>query len=137
MNEPEKITIIEGPPPTFELVNDPWLFSLMEGPIPSQVAVCRVRTANGPALVERCYRAWSQEQTIYLEFRDEDGLTQQAPITAVRWLETEDGHVLLLWVRLEDDIEFEFEFDIEDDDLYDFDDFDDEEDDSIDFGLSM
>jgi hypothetical protein len=139
MNEPEKITIIEGPPPTFELVNDPWLFSLMEGPIPSQVAVCRVRTANGPALVERCYRAWKNERTIYLEFRDSDGLTQQAPITAVRWLETEDGHVLLLWVRLEDEIELEFEFDIDydDDDLDDFDDFDDDEDDSLDFGLSI
>lgn len=136
MNEPEKITIIEGPPPTFELVNDPWLFSLTEGPIPSQVAVCRVRTANGPALVERCYRAWNQEQTIYLEFRDEGGLTQQAPITAVRWLDTEDGHVLLLWVRLEDDIEFEFEFDIEDDDFDDFDDYDDD-DDNLDFGLSL
>jgi hypothetical protein len=139
MNEPEKITIIEGPPPTFELVNDPWLFSLMESPIPSQVAVCRVRTANGPALVERCYRAWNSEQTIHLEFRDSDGLTQQAPITAVRWLDTEEGHVLLLWVRLEDEIEFEFEFDLDydDDDFDDFDDFDDEEDDSLDFGLSL
>jgi hypothetical protein len=136
MSEPEKITIIEGPPPTFELVNDPWLFSLMEGPIPSQIAVCRVRTANGPALVERCYRSWRQERTIYLEFRGEDGLTQQAPITAVRWLDTEEGHVLLLWVRLEDDIEFEFEFDLDDDDFDDFDDFDDE-DDSLDFGLSL
>lgn len=136
MNEPEKITIIEGPPPTFELVNDPWLFSLIESPIPSQVAVCRVRTANGPALVERCYRAWKNGQTIHLEFRDDDGLTQLAPITAVRWLETPDGHVLLLWVRLEGDIELEFEFDFDDDDFDEFDDYDDE-DDTIDFGLSL
>ena len=28
MPEPEKITIIEGPPPTFELVSDTWLFGL-------------------------------------------------------------------------------------------------------------
>ncbi len=133
MPEPEKITIIEGPPPTFELVGDTWLFGLTEGPIPSRVAFCRVRTANGPTLVERCYRAWRQRQSIFLEFRSQDGLTQEAPIVAVRWLETSEGHVLMLWIRLEEeDIEIEFGFD-----FGDIDDDVDDLDDNLDFGLSL
>jgi len=133
MPEPEKITIIEGPPPTFELVGDTWLFSLTEGPIPSRVVFCRVRTANGPALVERCHSAWRQRQSIFLEFRSQDGLTQEAPIVAVRWLETLEGHELMLWIRLqEDDIEIEFGYG-----FGDIDDDVDELDDDLDFGLSM
>jgi hypothetical protein len=123
MNEPEKITIIEGPPPTFEAVGDPWSLGLSEGPSAYQIALCRVRTANGPALVERCYRAWRDRQSISLEFRDQDGATHQAPIVAVRWIEVEDGHVLLLWVRLEES-EYEIELDFDLDDDLDDDDFD-------------
>lgn len=126
MAEHEKITIIEGPPPTFELASEAWLLGLTEGPVPTQIALCRVRTANGPQLVERCYRAWRDRETIHLEFRSEDGLTQQAPIVAVRWVEVEQGDVLLLWVRLADDeIEIELDFDLEDDDIEG--DFDDDE----------
>jgi len=137
MNEPEKITIIEGPPPTFELVNDPWLYGLIESPLPSQVAVCRVRTSNGPALVERCHRAWRHGQTIHLEYRSSEGFTEQAPITAVRWIDSPEGHILLLWVRIEEpEIEIEFEFDDEEE-FDDFDDDDDEDEESWDFGLSL
>lgn len=133
MPEPEKITIIEGPPPTFELVGDTWLYGLTEGPVPSRVVFCRVRTGNGPALVERCYRAWRERQSILLEFRSQDGLTQESPIVAVRWLETPEGHELMLWVRLqEDEIEIEFGFDIDD-----IDDELDDQDDNLDFGLSL
>lgn len=139
MKEPEKITIIEGPPPTFELVGDPWLLGLMEGPLPSRVAMCRVRTANGPALVERCYRAWREGQPIHLEYRSEDGLTEQAPIMAIRFLESVDGHLLLLWVRVDEaDIEIEFEYDDEMEDDFDFDiDFDEEEDEDQDLDFSI
>jgi hypothetical protein len=139
MTEPAKITIIEGPPPTFELVGDPWLLGLIEGPLPSRVAVCRVRTANGPALVERCYRAWRDGQPIYLEYRSEDGLTEQAPITAVRFIESDDSHLLLLWVRLEEvDSEIEFEFDDEMEDDFDFDiDYEEEDDEDQDFDFSI
>jgi len=120
MTEPEKITIVEGPTPTFELVSDPWLHSLIESPLPSRVAMCRVRAFNGPALVERCYRAWHAGEPIYLEFRDEEGLTDQASIIAVRWMEQDEGDMLLLWVRLEEtDIEIEFDIDFDD---FDFDD---------------
>ncbi len=127
MGEPEKITIIEGPPPTFEAVNDAWLLGLTEGLTPSQVALCRVRTFNGPSLVERCYRAWRDGLAISFEYRTEDGTTRQAPILAARWGEVAEGHVLMLWVRL-DDGEIEFELDIDADDV------DDEPDDQLDDG---
>jgi hypothetical protein len=116
MAEPEKITIIEGPPPTFELVNDSWLLGLVEGPVPRRVALCRVRTLNGPALVERCYRAWRDNQPIRLEFRGQDGLAHQAPIMAARWTELPEGHLLMLWVRLEEGVDVGLEFDLDDSD---------------------
>ena len=117
MAEPEKITIIEGPPPTFEVSNDPLLLGLTESTTPMQVVMCHLRTHNGPELVERCYRAWSKNQTIKLEFRSEEGLTLQAPIAACRWAEMPEGHRLMLWVRLEDE---EITIDLD----YDPDDFD-------------
>lgn len=101
MTEPEKITIIEGPPPTFETVNEAWMLGMSEGPYPSQVAMCRLRSQNAPALVERCHRAWREGQAISLEYRDDDGLTTEAPIVAVRWLEVMDGQILLVWVRMD------------------------------------
>ncbi|MEW6569036.1 MAG: hypothetical protein AB1449_12895 [Chloroflexota bacterium] len=110
--EAEKITIIEGPPPTFEAAVDPWAYGLSEGPVPSQVALCRLRTFNGPALVERCYRAWHRHQPVMLEYRGQDGQPQTASIIAARWVELDEGQVLLLWVCLpEGDVEFEFEMD--------------------------
>jgi hypothetical protein len=90
-------------------------------------------------LVERCYRAWRDGQPIYLEYRSEDGLTEQAPITAVRFLESDDSHLLLLWVRLEEvDSEIEFEFDDEMEDDFDFDiDYEEEDDEDQDFDFSI
>jgi hypothetical protein len=61
----------------------------------------RLRTFNGPALVERCYRRWHINQPIHLEYRNDMGLAEQAPIVAARSVETDDGHVLLLWVQLD------------------------------------
>lgn len=111
-SEAEKITIIEGPPPTFEAAVDPWAYSLIEGPLPFQVALCRLRTFNGPALVERCYRAWRRAQPIVLQYRTADGQTRAVSIVAARWVELDEGQVLQLWVRLPlTDDEFEFERD--------------------------
>lgn len=110
----EKITIIEGPPPTFEAVNDGWVLGLNESRNLGEVAVTRLRTFNGPALVERCHRAWRNKQQIHLEFRTEDGFEQQAPIVAARYVETDEGHLLILWIRLKDE-EIEFELGYEDD----------------------
>lgn len=114
----EKITIIEGPPPTFELIPAGWVTGIAEGPDPSSVAVTRVRTFNGGELVERCYKAWSNRQTIHLEYRTHDGLEQKVPIVAARYRDTTDGQVLFLWVQVPDDemeVEFDFYYDEEDD----------------------
>jgi hypothetical protein len=121
----DKITIIEGPPPTFEAVNEGWVMGLNESPTLADVVLTRLRTFNGPALVERCYRAWHQRQTIYLEFRTSDGLERLAPIVAARYLEVDEGHLLLLWVRLNDEeVELELGYDDDVGDDYDDDDFD-------------
>jgi hypothetical protein len=99
----DKITIIEGPPPTFEAVADGWVLGLNESPNLAEVAVTRLRTFNGPALVERCHRAWRHQQSISLEFRTPEGLEKQAPIVAARYVELDEGQLLILWIRLEDD----------------------------------
>jgi hypothetical protein len=64
------------------------------------VAVTQLRTVNGPALVERCYRTWRNLDPIHLEYRQPDGLQNQAPILAARNVETPEGHLLILWVRI-------------------------------------
>ena len=121
----EKITIIEGPPPTFEAVSEDWVMGLNESPTLADVVLTRLRTFNGPSLVERCYRAWTNQETIRLEFRGQDGLKYDAPILASRALDVEDGQLLLLWVRLDKEgVELEVGYD---------DDFGDDTDDDLDF----
>jgi len=110
----DKITIIEGPPPTFEAVSESWVLGLSESPELGEIVVTRLRTFNGPALVERCYRAWRNHKAIQLEFRNSDGLLQQAPIVASRHIETDEGQLLILWVRLTGE-EVQLEFGYEDD----------------------
>jgi hypothetical protein len=95
----DKITIIEGPPPTFENVEDGWAMGLNESPFLYDLALTRLRTFNGQALVERCYRTWNQQAIMYLFYRNDLGLEEQAPIMAARSVETNDGQVLLLWIR--------------------------------------
>jgi len=115
----DKITIIEGPPPVFESVNDGWALGLNESPWLYDLTLTQVRTFNGPALVERCHRAWKQGITMYLHYRDEMGLEEKAPILAARSAETADGQVLILWVRQLPEIEDlndESDEDIDDDD---------------------
>ena len=105
----DKITIIEGPPPVFEPVQDAWALSLNEGPALSVTVLTRLRTFNGPALVERCYRQWRDRQPIHLHYRNDLGLEEKSPIVAARAVETDDGHVLLLWLNFDrDKVEFEF-----------------------------
>ena len=120
----EKIEIIEGPPPTFEAVNEDWVWSLNEGPNLTGIALTRLRTFNGPSLVERCYQAWRNQMPIFLEFRDFEGNISKTPIVAARNVEVEEGHMLLLWVRLIDEgieIEIGYEDDWdEDDDDWDY-----------------
>jgi hypothetical protein len=120
----DKITIIEGPPPTFEEVEESWALGLNESPYLADIAVTRLRTFNGPALVERCHRAWRNQQAIHLEYRESDGLEQRAPIVAARYIETEDGDMLILWVRITNEdaeIELDYEDDSDDEDELDSD----------------
>lgn len=109
----DKITIIEGPPPTFEAVNDEWALGLNESPHLAEIAVTHLRAFNGAALVERCHRAWRHQGTINLVFRTSEGLERQAPIVAARNVELDEGHLLILWVRLADD-DFMMELDYND-----------------------
>ena len=118
----DKITIIEGPPPVFEQVQDVWAMSLNEGPNLSVTALTRLRTFNGPALIERCYHAWHNQTPIHLHYRNYMGLEQTAPILAARNLETDEGHVLLLWVYLDNE-KVEYEIDSGDEEGFE-DDFD-------------
>jgi hypothetical protein len=103
----DKITIIEGPTPTFDEAQDAWAMGIYEGPAQYGMAITRLRTFNGPALVERCYRAWKNQDSISLEYKDELGLPQTKPIVAVRKVDTEDGQVLLVWLRIDSDDEVE------------------------------
>lgn len=115
----EKITIIEGPPPTFEQIPELWVHGLSEGAIQSEMVMTRLRTFNGPSLVERCHKAWRNQRGIQLEYRTPDGLNAEAPIVAARNMETDEGDMLLLWLRLPDDsIELEIGYgdDFDDDD---------------------
>ncbi len=109
----DKITIIEGPPPAFENIQEGWALGLNEGPVPFDLALTRLRTFNGPALVERCHRTWKEHSTIYLEYRDDMGLEANIPVVAARATDTTDGQILLLWVR-RDPEEEETEIDIDD-----------------------
>jgi hypothetical protein len=97
----DRITIIEGPPPIFEPVQDGWALSLGEGPHLPLTVLTRLRSFNGPALVERCYRRWKVNQPIHLHYRNDLGLEETAPIVAARSVSTEDGQVLLLWISLD------------------------------------
>ena len=99
----DKITIIEGPTPVFEPVQDGWALGLNETRRFSITALTRLRTFNGPALVQRCYARWNQRQPITLHYRDETGLEASAPILAARSVETDDGQVLLLWLHIQRD----------------------------------
>jgi hypothetical protein len=108
----DKITIIEGPPPTFEAVAEGWVQGLNESPNMADIVMTRLRTFNGAALVERCYNAWHNQHPMYLEFRTSDGLEHEAPIVAARYVDVEEGQMLLLWIRLSDeDVELEIDYD--------------------------
>src|SRR5258706_10999140 len=119
----KKFPIIEAPTRILDLVREGGRRDLKEPRQFSVTALTRLRTLNGPALVERCYRSWKQNQPINLHYRDEAGLEATAPILAARAVETDDGQILLLWLHVErDDMELEIGADDEDDDDDDNDD---------------
>lgn len=120
----DKITIIEGPPPTFESIPELWVHGLSEGIMQSEMVLTRLRTFNGPALVERCHKAWRNQKDIQLEYRTSEGLNAEVPIVAARNMETDEGDMLLLWLRLSDDsieLEIGYDEDFDDEDDWDID----------------
>ena len=122
-----KITIIEGPPPTFEFAQEDWAYGMVEGPSIPRIAVTEVRALNGPSLIERCYRAWKAGEPIHLEFRNSFGEIQRLPIVAAGYERRDGGDVLQLWVAIgTPEIEVTYEFADEDED------WDDNEDDEFD-----
>jgi hypothetical protein len=129
----DKITIIEGPPPTFEAVQDGWAQGISDSPLFSGVLSTRLRTFDGPSLVERCQAAWRSRQAINLEYKTMDGLLEEAPIIAARSVETDEGDMLILWLRVpENDLELEIAYE---DDFDDEDEFDEDEDEDFDLDL--
>ncbi len=99
----DKITIIEGPPPTFEPVLEGWSLGLNDTVSLSGVIVTRLRTFNGAVLVERCHKAWYSQSDMTLEYRGPDGLEHHSLILAARNVQAEAGDVLVLWLRLTED----------------------------------
>lgn len=121
----DKITIIEGPTPNFESISDLWVHGLAEGTNQADVFVTHLRTFNGASLVERCHRAWRSNNHISLEYKTHEGLNAEVPIIAARTVKTEEGDMLMLWLRFTDDaVELEIGYDDEygDDDDWDGDD---------------
>ena len=102
-----KITIIEGPTPEFQVVTGQsalegslnWVGSVMEGPFLCNTAFTNLRTLDSQKLLDRCLDTWAAKQTMYLEYRDRIGLRQEDPIVAARAISVEEGDMLLLWVR--------------------------------------
>ena len=118
-----KITIIEGPTPNFDSVDTDfimgikgWTAGLTEGPYLYDTARTTLRTFNSSALIERCHKAWAHKATMYLEYRDPIGMKQEVPIVAARSVDSEDGEMLILWVRKELEIDEEDDIDMDFDD---------------------
>jgi len=118
ITEPELITVVEGPPPDFQLAHEYWPFSLWEGNLPQAVALVQMRTFNGPSMLERCTRAWAQARPVLLDFPQRDGLRRKAEVLAARVTTLDGGDVLNLWVALPTDevVDEAGNFDADDDD---------------------
>jgi hypothetical protein len=97
--DPELITIVEGPPPEFKVVDEAWMYSLLESSRPYWISLCQVRSFKGQALMERCQRAWSTQRPIRLDFPTLSGLRKQLEIVAARYEKLPEGDLLNLWVR--------------------------------------
>ncbi len=98
---PAYITIVEGPPPDFRDVANEWTIGVLEGPEGDGIALCEMRTFNGPQLVKRCQDAWHEGRPARLDFPTGDpGERGELDILAVRWEEVTEGHKLYLWVKV-------------------------------------
>lgn len=118
IEEPELITIIEGPTPEFHTTPQDWVQSIHEGPEDQVVAVCQLRTGNGEDIMQRCRTAWKGGRKVKLDFPDEMRMRQQLDVVSIRLTEAEEGPLLHIWVTLpvEEFIEEALEEDDDDDD---------------------
>ena len=98
--EPELITIIEGPTPEFTPNPTGWAMSVYEGPEETGIALCRLRTGNGPDIVERSEDAWAEGRPVRLDYPDNLRLRKQVDVVALRLMPVDEGDMLLLWVAM-------------------------------------
>jgi hypothetical protein len=100
INEPELISIIEGPPPQFQFVDDQshLLFQSTQGPF--EMARTDTRTFNGPKMIARCQNAWAEKRAVMLEYKDMDGLKQRVEVCGIRFDKLDEGTLLQIWVRM-------------------------------------
>jgi hypothetical protein len=99
-SEPTYITIVEGPPPDFRDVANEWTYGVLESLEGSDVALCEMRTFDGPKLVRRCENAWREGRPARLDFPTGEGSRGELDILAVRWENVDEGHKLYLWLRV-------------------------------------
>ncbi|MGB8648984.1 MAG: hypothetical protein WCF84_27355 [Anaerolineae bacterium] len=97
--EPDAITIIEGPPPQFKDADQVWTLSLVEANQPYDVSLTQVRSFKGQALLDRCRRAWGAQRPIYFDFPTYSGLRRRFEIIAAKFEQLPEGDLLNLWVR--------------------------------------
>lgn len=98
---PAYITIVEGPPPEFNDAANEWTIGVMEGTLENSIAVCEMRTFNGPELVKRCQAAWHNNRPARLDFPTGNGNERsELDIVAARWEAVDEGHKLYLWVKI-------------------------------------
>lgn len=100
LNEPELISIIEGPPPQFMFADDESLLNFQDTQGPCELARCDTRTFNGPKMIARCRNAWEDRRAVMLEYRDMDGLKQRVEICGIHFDKLDEGTLLQIWVRL-------------------------------------
>lgn len=99
--EPAYITIVEGPPPEFRDVSSEWPFGVQEGMERGDIALCEMRTFDGPKLVKRCQAAWQEGRPARLDFpTGEPGQRGELDIVAIRWEAVDEGHKIHLWVKI-------------------------------------
>lgn len=109
--KPAYITIVEGPPPEFQLIPEQWPYLILEGPAKRQIALAEMRTFDGPKLVKRCTDAWAEGRSAKLDFPVGDGERAEIDIVATRWEEIAEGHKLFLWVQFNEDMDIDLDFD--------------------------
>jgi hypothetical protein len=99
LNEPELISIIEGPPPQFQFEDDQSTLLFQDTTGPFEIARCDTRTFSGPKMLARCTIAWADRRSVMLEYKDLDGLKQRTEICGIRFDKLDEGTLLQIWVR--------------------------------------